>query len=260
MTPEPSFGIPRLEVTDLTVRRQGLLPVEGISLTAKAGGVTALIGPAGAGRATLLAALTGAVAVRHGEMRIDGRPFRKLSVRRRCDLGLASVPNGRAVLPGATLFEAAAIAYALAQRPAWAWLRRPWGAAGARGRREVAQLLATLELGSLADHPVTGLPLPHRRRLLLALALAGRPRLLLVDRPWRGLSRQERRQHAELLRSLCEDGMAVLLVEDDLELVAELAAHVVVLHRGRLVAQGSPAQIGARSEVQGIFAGEAGWP
>lgn len=260
MLPEPARGLARLEVAGLTVRRHGLLPVEGIDMTARAGCITALIGPAGAGRTTLLAALAGTVAVRHGEMRLDGRPFRRLSAGRRFGMGIAMAGRGRRPPAGATLFEAVAIAHALAQRPAWAWLRRPWSAAGLRGRREVGQLLTRLELDALADHPVTGLPLGYRHRLLLALALAGRPRLLLLDRPWRGQARQERRQHAELLRQVCEDGMAVLLVEDDLELVAELAAHVVVLHRGRLVAQGSPAQIGARSDVRGIFAGEAGWP
>ncbi|HMR34267.1 MAG TPA: ATP-binding cassette domain-containing protein [Geminicoccaceae bacterium] len=261
MQPEPSFGIPRLDIAELTVRQAGMPPIEGIGMMARAGGVTALIGPAGAGRATLLAAVAGAVPVRHGEMRLDGRPFHRLPGRRRFDLGIAMVRADRLPPPGATLFEAVAIAQVLAQRPAWAWLRRPLAAVGEHGRREVGQLLARLGLGELADHPVTGLPLSHRRRLRLALAVVGRPRLLLADRPWRGLMRQERRQHADLLRSLCEDGMAVLLVEDDLELVAELATQVVVLHRGRLVAQGPPAQIGSSGEVRGIFAGEAaGWP
>jgi ABC-type branched-subunit amino acid transport system ATPase component len=247
-----------LQVAGLTARPAGLPPVEGIDLTAEAGAVTVLVGPAGAGRSTLIAALAGSVYALHGEVRLGGRSLGRTPMHKRARAGLIRAPAGRDQLPGGSLFEATALAFALARRPAWSLLRAPWAAAGVQGRREVLRLLERTGLTSLADHPVAGLPLAHRRRLQLAQALASRPRLLIVDRPWRGLPLRERQAHAELLRSLCDDHLAVLLVEDDLELVAELADQVVVLHRGRLVAQGSAAEIGASATVRDIFAGAAG--
>ena len=250
-----------LEVADLTARPAGCPAVEGIGFTAGAGTVTAILGPAGAGRSTLVAALIGSVPVLHGEVRLDGRSLAGRSMQQRAATGLVRVPVGRQHLPGGSLFEAVALAFALARRPAWSMLRSAWGAAGAQGRREVIRLLERTGLITLADHPVAGLPLAHRRRLQLAQALASRPRLLILDRPWHGLPRRDRETHAELLRSLCDDHLAVLLVEDDLAMVAELADQIVVLHRGRLAARGSTAEIGASDAVRAIFAGAAEpWP
>ncbi len=248
-----------LEVADLTVQSWGLPPLDGVGLKAPAGSVTALIGPAGSGRSTLVAALTGEVAMRRGAIRLAGRELRRSGPERRRRAGLAWARSSQGLPPAASVFEAVALAQVLAQRPAWSWLQRPWAAAGEAGRREVLALLEKTGLDSFADHPVEGLPLAYRRRLQLALALAGRPRLLILDRPWVGLPRSERRRHVELLRALGEDGVAVLLVDDDLELVAELARHVVVLQRGQVAAQGTPAEIGDMSEIRRVFTGDEAW-
>jgi len=124
----------------------------------------------------------------------------------------------------------------------------------------VARVLEKVQLGEFADHPIHGLPLAQGRRLRLAQALVCRPRMLLTDRPWRGLSRQERQSYAALLRTLCDDGLAVVLVEDDLETVAELADHIVVLSRGRVIASGSASEIGGSATVRAAFAGPESRP
>lgn len=246
-----------LEVAALTARPHGWPPVEEVGFHAEAGTISALVGPAGAGRSTLAAALCGSVRAVEGDVRLGGWSLAGRPMHQRVAAGLIRVPAGGEQLPGYSLFEAIALSFVLARRPAWSMLRGPWKAAGPPGRREVSRLLERTGLASLADHPVADLPLASRRRLQLAQALAGRPRLLIIDRPWHGLLQQEREAHAALLRSLCDDHMAVLLVEDDLGLVAELADQVLVLHRGRLAAQGSAAEIAASASVRGIFAGAA---
>lgn len=260
MHPEADRGRPLLEAAGLSACPPGEPLIEDVAFVAEAAAVTAIVGPAGGGKTTLIDTLAGLVPVRQGEIRFDGTGITRRSAAERSLAGLVAVPNGAAVLPGRSLFHAVAASFALARRPASAWLLSPWSAAGEKGRQEVARVLDKVELGPFADHPVNGLPLAQGRRLRLAQALACRPRLLLLDRPWRGFGRQERQAHAALLRSLCDDGLTVVLVEDDLETIVELADHVVVLDRGRTVAAGSASEVGNAAAVRRAFAGPESRP
>jgi ABC-type branched-subunit amino acid transport system ATPase component len=128
----------------------------------------------------------------------------------------------------------------------------------ARLRSEAATLLAGVGLAGLLDVPVSTLPLSTQRRVEVARALAGRPRLLLLDEPLAGLSRAERDELAALVRRVADAGVTVVLVEHDVAAVMRTSDRVVVLDHGRLLADGPPAQVQADERVRGAYLGNPG--
>jgi branched-chain amino acid transport system permease protein len=241
----PAPGTPLLEVTGLTKRFGGVTAVDGLDLTVYAGEIVALIGPNGAGKTTAFNMISGAVVPSAGTVtmagaRVDGRKphvfaragatrtFQNLQIFMSATV-LGNVMVGRHLRSRTGLLGAALVLPARGEERALE--------ASAR------ELLDLLGLGPDADRLAVDLPFGRQRLVEVARALALEPDLLLLDEPMAGLSGAERRDLARLLRRLRSGGMAIVLVEHDVEAVLALADRVVVLEDGVRIALGTPQEV-----------------
>ena len=242
-----------LSVTDLTVGYGGLVANDSVSLEVRAGQVVGLIGPNGAGKSTFVDAVSGFTpysgCVAIGERPLDGLPPHK---RRR--LGLSRTWQS------VELFDDLSVRanVAAAHRTVTPWsflgdLVRPGRHAVST---EVDEILQSMDLASVATAMPGGLSLGERKRLGVARALAGRPSVALLDEPASGLDPTERRQLGERIRALAADGLAVLLIEHDVDMVLATCDWVVVLDFGKVIAAGPPDVIRDDTAVAEAYLGD----
>ncbi|WP_069187560.1 ABC transporter permease subunit [Pararhodospirillum photometricum] len=238
-----SQGEPVLVVSDLARSFGGVAAVDGVSLTVRAGERLAVIGPNGAGKSTLFALIAGQERPDQGRVTLLGRDITGVPASRLARVGLGR--TFQSPRPFLTLTVAEALRTA-------ARLSLPRREADARA----AFLLERLGLGALASHPGGGLAQGEVRRVDLGLALAGRPRLLLMDEPVAGMALGERAALMDLVGALAhEEGFAVLFTEHDMAVVFGFADRVVVLDRGRALAEGSPEAVRENPAVRACYLG-----
>ncbi|MGW3987886.1 ABC transporter permease subunit [Streptomyces sp. NPDC004830] len=224
---------PLLSARRLHVRYGGgFTALDGVGLDLFPGRITAVVGPNGAGKSTLFHCLAGTVRPARGAVRFDGRDITALPAQARTRLGVARTFQELAVFPSLTVAENVRVG---------AEQGRP-GGAGGPGAVERTLRLFGLD-GPVRARPAAGLPTGTLRRVELARALAGDPRVLLLDEPAAGLDTAEVAALAAVLKALAADGTALLVVEHDLDLVADLADVVHVMNAGRIVASGPPARV-----------------
>ncbi|MCZ4508389.1 branched-chain amino acid ABC transporter permease/ATP-binding protein [Streptomyces sp. ActVer] len=247
-------GLP-LHVRDLTVRYGGVVAVDGLSFDIEPGRVVGLIGPNGAGKTSAIDAVTGFTRAASGSVRLGDRDVTRVPVHRRAGAGLSRS------FQSLELFEDMSVLdnlYAACDRPGpWAYLTdlvRP-------GSRPLPAhvLVAIREFGleSALDRPVGDLSYGERRLLAIARAVATSPSVLLLDEPAAGLSDDESRELAHLVRRLAEDwGMGVLLVEHDVDMVMSVCDEVVVLDFGRRICVGTPEEVRGDPAVRAAYLGD----
>ncbi|MFC5662263.1 ABC transporter ATP-binding protein [Kitasatospora misakiensis] len=241
-------GTARLTARGLVRRYGGIEAVAGVDLTAPAGRVTALIGPNGAGKSTLFDCLAGTARPDAGLVLLGGRDVTRLPVHERVRLGLARTFQQIAVFPRLSVAENVRVG--AEQRPG----TRRHREAGAAAER-TARALAVLGLDALAAEPAGEQPTGVLRLVELARALAGEPRVLLLDEPAAGLDSAQTARLVTVLRGLADTGMALLLVEHDPDLVTELADTVYAMADGRMVATGPTATVLADPRVTRAWGG-----
>ena len=234
---------PLLSVESVSRRFGGVLAVNGASLSALEGRITALIGPNGAGKTTLFALISGflkphAGRVRYGGEDVTGEPPHRLARR-----GMARTFQIVQPFAGLSVLENILVGAHLRHRARSAAL-----AAAEQVGREVG-------LGDLLDRPASSLTTAARKRLELARALATEPRLLLLDEVLAGLNPSEIRDVVPVIRALGARGIAVVMIEHVMQAVMSLAEHIFVLAEGRIIAEGSPAQIVADPVVVEAYLG-----
>ncbi|MFD4627529.1 ATP-binding cassette domain-containing protein [Streptomyces sp. NPDC058475] len=208
----------------LRVAYGGFVALDGVSLDVPPGRVTALVGPNGAGKSTLFHCLAGTLRPSGGQVQLGDRDVTRLAAHARTRLGIARTFQQLAVFPSLTVAENVRVG-------------AEQGRIADPGAAERALRLFGLD-GPVRALPAAGLPTGTLRRVELARALAGSPRVLLLDEPAAGLDTAEVTALARVLRALAADGMALLVVEHDLDLVADLAHTVHVMAAGRIVASG----------------------
>jgi branched-chain amino acid transport system ATP-binding protein len=239
-----------LEIAEVSVRFGGLAALSDVSLSAAEGAITGLIGPNGAGKTTLFNVVTGMQRPNAGAVRLDGRDLRGISSYRRARLGLGRTFQRLELFGTLTVAENIGVAASIAQR----------GVVRARSRANQqtrTELLDRLGLTAVANDRADTLPTGTGRIVELARALATRPKVLLLDEPAAGQDTEETERFAEILRDLANDGLAILLVEHDMELVMNVCHTVVVLDYGRVICTGTPAEVRADEEVQSAYLGTA---
>ena len=234
---------PLLSVEGVSRRFGGLLAVNAASLSADAGRITALIGPNGAGKTTLFSLISGFLKPSAGKVRyagddITGEPPHRLARR-----GIAR--TFQIVQPFAGLSVRDNILVG-------AYLRHPARAAALELAEQVGR---DVGLGDMLDRPAHALTVAGRKRLELARALATGPKLLLLDEVLAGLNPSEIRDVVPVIRALSASGIALLMIEHVMQAVMSLAEHVFVLAEGRIIAQGSPAQVVADPVVVEAYLG-----
>ena len=225
----PAEGRAVLTTHNLHARYDGFTALDGVDLTVPPGRITAIIGPNGAGKSTLFHCLAGTHSPSHGQIRYGDQNITHRPAHTRTRLGIARTFQQLAVFPSLTVAENIQV-----------------GAEQGRTTDPTAadRALRLLGLdGPLRNTPAADLPTGTLRRVELARALAGAPHVLLLDEPAAGLDTAEVAALARVLKALAADGTALLVVEHDLDLVADLADVVHVMTAGRIIASGPPAHV-----------------
>jgi branched-chain amino acid transport system ATP-binding protein len=242
-----------LEVERLTKRFGGVIAADEISLAVPAGELHAIIGPNGAGKSTLIGQLSGEVVPDSGRIRFDGREITNLPAYRRSRLGLARSFQVTTLFPDLTALDNIALSV---QAHAGHSFRFWQNARDEPELREPAQAaLARVGLIERASALVADLSHGERRQLEIAMALAARPRMLLLDEPMAGMGLEESARLLEMLRAL-KRSITVILIEHDIDAVFALADRISVLVYGRIIASGDPAAIRADPGVREAYLGE----
>jgi branched-chain amino acid transport system ATP-binding protein len=242
-----------LETKNLTKSFGALTAVDGVSLAVETGTLHSIIGPNGAGKTTLFNLLTGAFAPSAGDILLDGRRITGTPAHRVAHLGIARSFQRTNVFPALSLLDNVWIA-AFARSPSWSGLlwrhteRYPELVSTAR------KALADVGLAGKADQPARAISHGEQRQLELAIALAASPRVLLLDEPAAGLSPEESRRMVSLVRTL-KGRYTIVLIEHKMDIIMSVSDRISVMHFGRLIAEGSPAEIRADAEVRRAYLG-----
>ena len=242
-----------LRVRGLTRRFGGVTASDGIDLDVFEHEAHAVIGPNGAGKTTFIAQVAGATLPDAGTIEFDGRPVTRLPAWRRARLGLARSFQITSIFATLSVLENVVLAVQAAAGHAY----RPWGEAlrdpGLRGG--ALRHLERVGLAGRAGDVAGDLSHGEHRQLEIAMALATRPRLLLLDEPMAGMGAEESARMVAILRGLRRE-RTLLLIEHDMDAVFAVADRITVLVSGRVVASGPPAAIRADPEVRRAYLGE----
>ncbi len=244
---------PILELDRLHKRFGGLTVTEDVSFSVAPGGIHAVIGPNGAGKTTLIHQLSGTLRPDAGRIRFAGQDITTLSLPRRARLGLARSFQITSVIPGFSALENAALAVQARGGHSFRFFRP-----AAQEARLNAEAMAALDQVGLADRaavPAGALSHGEKRQLELAIALAMRPRLLLLDEPLAGAGPEETERLIGILLGL-KRAYTILLVEHDMQAVFALADRITVLVYGRVIATDAPEAIRGNAEVRAAYLGE----
>lgn len=245
---------PILSVQGLSVQFGALKAVNDVSFEALQGAITAVIGPNGAGKSSLFNLISGAIRPTAGSVRFDGVDVTAQPPHRLLASGLSRSFQITNLFFDLSVRENLRLAAQFLEQGRG--LLRPVQHSSTALRR-VDELLEQFDLGSKAEELAGYLSHGEQRRLEIAVSLASRPRMLLLDEPTQGMSHSDTHETEALIRRLSRDhGLTILLVEHDVELVMNLSDHVVVMHQGQKLAEGRPAEVRANAAVQTAYFGE----
>ncbi len=242
-----------LSIRGLQKRFGGVRATDNVHLDVQHGETHAIIGPNGAGKTTLLAQLSGQIQSDGGEVVLDGRDITRLPAHRRAHVGIARSFQITSVFMNLTVHDNVALAVQAHRGHSFGLWR---AARDEVALRETAlDQLGVVGLADRADLIAARLSHGERRQLEIAMALAGHPKLMLLDEPMAGMGTEESALMVEILKSL--DGQTMLLIEHDMDAVFALADRISVLVYGRVLATGRPDDIRANKTVRRAYLGEA---
>jgi branched-chain amino acid transport system ATP-binding protein len=245
-----------LAIDKVSKRFGSLVAVRDVSMQVPKGELRAVIGPNGAGKTTFFNLISGLFPPSTGSIMFDGRDITALPAHRRVTLGMARTFQITEIFPELSVFENVRIGVEVAS----GFSLRPWISAAAKGEihRRVEDILELAGLVASADRLVGELAHGHQRAAEIAMALALRPHLLLLDEPTAGMGDQETYEITRLIGRLHRDeNFTIVLIEHDMRVVFHLADRISVLDQGSLLAEGTPQEIAANEAVQAAYLGQA---
>jgi branched-chain amino acid transport system ATP-binding protein len=247
-----------LAVRDLAVEFGGVTALAGVSFDVWPGKVTSLIGPNGAGKTTAFNAITGYLRPTRGQVMWEGRPITALRPSDVARRGIVRTFQKTSVFPSLSVTDNVMIGSHLRGRAGWLgvlagrrWVRDE----EARLAEEARALVDRVGLRHRAHEAAGALPYGEQRLVELAVALASRPRLLLLDEPAAGMTGVEKAAVSELILGVRDQGVTVFLVEHDMRVVMAISDRVLVLNHGRLIAEGPPETIARHPDVIRAYLG-----
>jgi branched-chain amino acid transport system ATP-binding protein len=250
-------GVPLLRVEGLRKAFGGVKAVDDVAFDLAPGELLALIGPNGAGKSTCFNCINGQLRPDSGRVLLDGTDLVGRAPRQIWRLGVGRTFQIAATWSSMTVAENVQLALLSHAR----LLHRWWGRAAAMQRDEAFALLEAVGLAAAADAPCGALAYGDVKRVELAIALANRPRLLLMDEPTAGMAPRERNELVALVKRLVrERGIGVLFTEHSMDVVFAHADRLIVLARGRLIAEGPPEAIRDDPKVREVYFGSTGVP
>jgi len=243
-----------LETVGLEKKFGGLTATSNVSLKVEKGARHALIGPNGAGKTTLINLLTGVLRPTAGQIRLDGRDITGTASHRRVKLGIARTFQINQLFADLTPLETVSLAVSERLGAGKTW----WRLVGSRPELldEAAEILESFRLTDVMDERTAILPYGKQRLLEIAVAVASRPRVLLLDEPAAGVPEDERHMILGIVAALPAD-VSVLLIEHDMELVFQFARRISVLVNGGMFVEGTPEEIARDPRVKEVYLGEA---
>ena len=255
-SPKPAHGELVLDVKAVRKQFGGLVAVNDVSFHVRAGEIVGLIGPNGAGKSTTFNLVTGLLPATGGEVllrgeRVDGLPSRQIARR-----GVARTFQHVKMIPGMTVLENVALgAHLRGRQGVVAAMLRLDRAEERRLLREAERQLQRIGMADFVDELAGNLALGPQRLMEIARALCADPALLLLDEPAAGLRHQEKQALAVVLRQLRDEGLSILLVEHDMDLVMTLTDRIVVMEFGTKLMEGTPAEVQASPAVRAAYLG-----
>ena len=245
------MNAPILEIRALSVHFGGLRAVDDVSFAASRNRITTVIGPNGAGKSTLFNLISGALRPRNGQVLIEGvdytaqPPYRMLAAGLARSFQITNLFFELSVAENLRLAAQILEPLSMALRPV---------RASRKAQERVDELLHRFGLAAKSHGPAGALSHGEQRRLEVAVAIACKPKILLLDEPTQGMSHGETQETAALIKSLATE-VTVLLIEHDIGLVMGLSNHVIVMHQGRILAEGSPIDVRSNKAVQVAYFG-----
>ena len=244
---------PILQVAGLHKSFGALHATNGVNLDLREGEVHAIIGPNGAGKTTLIAQISGELAPDAGSIRFNGENIVNLSIQKRVERGLARSFQITSICSGMTALQNVALAAQAMQGHSFRFFARPEN--DSKLMSQAHTFLDAVHLSARADVRAAELAHGEHRQLELAMALALRPRLILLDEPMAGMGREDSRRMLELLRTF-KSKVSMLLVEHDMDVVFSLSDTVTVMVYGAPIATGTPSEIQRSPAVRRAYLGD----
>jgi branched-chain amino acid transport system ATP-binding protein len=241
-----------LSIRGLNKSFGALVVAQAIDVDLAAGARVGLIGPNGAGKTTFVNLLTGFLQPDSGTIHLEGIAIEKMAPEMRVKRGLARTHQINALLRENKARDNVAIA--VAERDGHAWRMMRFTPQWRRCCDEAQALLNDLGIGDVSDKLVRELPYGQQRLLEIAIALALKPRVLLLDEPAAGVPHEEAHRIHDVLERLPKD-MAILIIEHDMEVIFRFAREIIVLLQGRVLTRGEPSKIAADPEVRAVYLG-----
>ena len=243
-----------LQVADLEKAFNGFKAVGGVSFSIAKGEICSLIGPNGAGKSTLFNLITGHLNADKGKVIFDGTDISRMRAYKICRLGLGRSFQRINIFPKLTVWEniqSAVLAHKGKSLSLFSSVQNLF-------QEETEDILKKVDLQEYRNEPSGSIAYGYQKQLELGIALASDPKMLLLDEPTAGMSAKETKATIELIAKIVKDeGLTLLFTEHDMSVVFSISERILILHQGKLIAEGLPEEVRENPEVQKIYFGEA---